>query len=189
MLCQLWEPTEFTFLEYITVKLSYKVMILLIKCVIYGLCLSIKIKKFFLNCALIFTRYWTVSSVVVLWLKLGYFYFSYLIRIFVFINRYPSLDCFTALSGKVFLQIFLLWCISLFCPLLLNSLWSELFYLLLCVDTVWYFVLYCFFSPCCDHYAGFWAQYYPSINGYDFQKDSSLQDCIPNYKSYVAPTI
>ena len=32
-------------------------------------------------------------------------------------------------------------------------------------------------------------QYYPSINGYDFQKVSSLQDCNPNFKRYMAPTI
>ena len=39
---------------------------------------------------------------------LEYFYFSYLIRIVVFINRYRSLDCCTVLSGKVSLQILLL---------------------------------------------------------------------------------
>jgi hypothetical protein len=32
-----------------------------------------------------------MSSVVVLWLMLGHFYFSYLIRIVVFFNRYRSL--------------------------------------------------------------------------------------------------
>jgi hypothetical protein len=32
-------------------------------------------------------------------------------------------------------------------------------------------------------------QYYPSINGYDFQKFSSLKDCNPNSKSHMAPTI
>jgi len=30
-------------------------------------------------------------------------------------------------------------------------------YLLLYVDTVRYFVLYCFCPPCCDHCAGFWV--------------------------------
>ena len=54
------------------------------------------------------TGYSTVISVVVLWLMLEYFYFSYLVRIVVFINRYCSLDCCTVLSGKVFLQIFIL---------------------------------------------------------------------------------
>jgi hypothetical protein len=48
-----------------------------------------------------FTGYSTVSSVVVLWLMLGYFCFSYLIRTVVFINRHRSLDCCTVLSGKV----------------------------------------------------------------------------------------
>ena len=32
-------------------------------------------------------------------------------------------------------------------------------------------------------------QYYPSINGYDFQKVSPLQDCNPNFNTYMAPTI
>ena len=32
-------------------------------------------------------------------------------------------------------------------------------------------------------------QYYSSINGYDFLKVSSLHDCIPNLKTYMAPTI
>ena len=36
----------------------------------------------------------------------GYVYFSYLIRIVVFFNRYRSVDCCTVLSGKVFLQFF-----------------------------------------------------------------------------------
>ena len=54
------------------------------------------------------TGYSTVSSVVVLWLMLGYVYFFYLIRIVVFFNRYRSLDCCTVLSGKVFLQFLLL---------------------------------------------------------------------------------
>jgi len=49
-----------------------------------------------------------VSSVVVLWLMLGYFYFFYLIRIVVFSSRYRCLDCCTVLSGKVFLQFLLL---------------------------------------------------------------------------------
>jgi len=53
--------------------------------------------------------YSTVSSVVVLWLMLGYVYFFYLIRIVVFFNRYRSLDCCTVLSGKDFL-LFLLLC-------------------------------------------------------------------------------
>jgi len=57
-----------------------------------------------------FIGYSTVSSVVVLWLMLEYFYFSYLIRIVVFINRCRSLDCCTVLSGKVSLQILLLCC-------------------------------------------------------------------------------
>jgi len=52
-----------------------------------------------------------VSSVVVLWLMLGYVCFFYLIRIVVFSNRYRSLDCCTVFSGKVFLQ-FLLLCYS-----------------------------------------------------------------------------
>jgi len=51
-----------------------------------------------------FTGYSTVSSVLVLWLMLEYFCFSYLIRIVVFINRYSSVDCCTVLSGKVSLQ-------------------------------------------------------------------------------------
>jgi len=54
------------------------------------------------------TGYSTVSSVVVLWLMLGYVYFFYLMRIVVFFNRYRSLDCCTVLSGKVFLQFLLL---------------------------------------------------------------------------------
>ena len=92
--------------------------------------------------ALMFTGYPTVSSVVVLWLMLEYFYFSYLIRIVVFINRYRSLDCCTVLSGKVSLQILLLWRISLFCPLFFLFLVVVLVlqrgceYLLLGVDTV-----------------------------------------------------
>jgi len=90
-----------------------------------------------------FTGYSTVSYVVVLWLALEYFYFSYLIRIVVFINRYRSLYCCTVLSGKVSLQILLLWCISLFCPLFFFSflvvglvLQRRYEYLLLGVDTV-----------------------------------------------------
>ena len=55
-----------------------------------------------------FIGYSTVSSVVVLWLMLEYFFFPYLIRTVVFINWYRSLDCCTLLSGKVFLQILLL---------------------------------------------------------------------------------
>jgi len=40
----------FTIVEYIQLKLSKKVLILFIECVIYRLCLKIKIfKKFFLN--------------------------------------------------------------------------------------------------------------------------------------------
>jgi len=39
-----------------------------------------------------FTGYSTVSSVVVLWLMLGYVYFFYLIRTVVFFNWYHSLD-------------------------------------------------------------------------------------------------
>jgi len=54
------------------------------------------------------TGYSNVSSVVVLWLMFGYVYFSYLIRIVVFVNRYRSLDCCTVLSGKIFLQSLLL---------------------------------------------------------------------------------
>ena len=46
-----------------------------------------------------------MSSVVVLWLMLGYFCFSYLIRIVVFFDRYRSLDCCMVLLCKVFLQI------------------------------------------------------------------------------------
>ena len=41
-----------------------------------------------------------MSSVVVLRLMLRYVYFSYLIRIVVFVNRYRSLDCCTVLSGS-----------------------------------------------------------------------------------------
>jgi hypothetical protein len=52
-----------------------------------------------------FIGYSTVSSVVVLRLMLEYFYFSYLIRIVVFIDRYRSLDCCMVLSSKVSLQI------------------------------------------------------------------------------------
>jgi len=95
-----------------------------------------------------------VSSVVVLWLMLEYFCFSYLIRIVVLINRYRSLDCCAVLSGTVSLQILLLLCISLFCPLFFSFLVVGLVlqlggvYLLLDVDTVWYFVLYCFCPPC-----------------------------------------
>jgi len=55
------------------------------------------------------TGYFSVSSILVLCLMLGYFYFSYLIRIVMFFNRYRSLDCFAVLSGKVFLQFLLLW--------------------------------------------------------------------------------
>ena len=74
------------------------------------------------------TGYSTVSSVV-LWLMLGYVWFSYLIRIVVFFNRYRYLDCCTALSGRVFRQFLLLWRISLFCPLFFfHSLCSDLFY-------------------------------------------------------------
>jgi len=43
-----------------------------------------------------FTGYSSLSSVVVLWLMLGYFYFSYLIRMVVFFNRL----CFS--TGYVF---------------------------------------------------------------------------------------
>ena len=74
-----------------------------------------------------FTGYSTVSSVVVLCLMLGYVYFSYLIRIVVFFNRYRCLDCRTVLSGKFFLQFLLLWRISLFFPLFFRSLRSDLF--------------------------------------------------------------
>jgi hypothetical protein len=63
MLCPLWDPTVFTVVEYILVKTFKKVLILFIKCFIYRLCLNIKIlKKFFLNGALMFTGYSTVSS-------------------------------------------------------------------------------------------------------------------------------
>ena len=55
-----------------------------------------------------FTGYSAVSSVV-LWLMLGYFYFSYLIRIVVFSTRHRCLDCCTVLMGKSF-QLFLLLC-------------------------------------------------------------------------------
>ena len=68
-----------------------------------------------------FTGYSTVSSVVVLWLMLGYFYFFYLIRIVAFSTRYRCLGCCT-----VFLQFLLLWRISLFCPLFFHSLWWSL---------------------------------------------------------------
>jgi len=108
-----------------------------------------------------FTGYSTVSSVVVLWLMMGYFYFSYLIRMVVFINRYRSLGCCTALSGKISLHFLLLWRIPLFCPLFFHSLWLDLFYSVdvsnFCwvLTLFWYFVLYCFCSQCCDHCAGF----------------------------------
>jgi len=89
-----------------------------------------------------FIGYSTVSSVVVLWLMLEYFYFYYLIRTVVFINRYRSLVCCTVLSGKVSLQLLLLWRISLFCLLFFLFLVVGLVlqrgceYLLLGVDTV-----------------------------------------------------
>ena len=75
-----------------------------------------------------FTGYSTVSCAVILWLMLGYFYFSYLIRIVVFFNRHHYLDCCTVLSSKVFLQFLLLWRLSLFCPPFFHSLLSGLFY-------------------------------------------------------------
>jgi len=91
--------------------LKKKVFISFIKCVIYRLCLKIKIflKKFFLNGALTLTGYPTASSVVVLWQILGgTSSFSCLIRIVVFINRHRSLDRCTVLWRKVFLQILFL---------------------------------------------------------------------------------
>ena len=51
-----------------------------------------------------------MSFVVVLLLMLGYFCFTYLIRIVVFSTRYRCLDCCTVLLGKVFLQFLLLCC-------------------------------------------------------------------------------
>jgi len=45
MLCLIWDPIVFTIVEYIYLKLSKKVSILFIKCVIYRLCLNIKIFK------------------------------------------------------------------------------------------------------------------------------------------------
>ena len=49
MLCPIWDPIVFTIVEYIQLKLSKYVLILFIKCVIYRLCLKIKIIKMFLK--------------------------------------------------------------------------------------------------------------------------------------------
>ena len=57
-----------------------------------------------------FTGYLSLCSIV-LWLMLGYVCFSYLIRILMFFNWYRCLDYCALLSGKVFLQFLLLWCI------------------------------------------------------------------------------
>jgi len=104
-----------------------------------------------------FTRYSTVSSIVVFWLMLEYFCFSYLMRIDVFSTQYRCPDCCTVLLGKVFLHVFVV--VTYFT--ILSAVFSFLVvglvlqrgcvYLLLGVDTVRYFVLYCFCPPCCDH--------------------------------------
>jgi len=48
-------------------------------------------------------------------------------------------------------------------------------------------------NKCCPHIPKLLLQntfqYYPSIKGYDFQKVSSLEECIKKFKRYVAPTI
>ena len=106
-----------------------------------------------------FTGYLSVSSIVVLWLMLGYVCFSYLIRIVVFFNRYRCLNCCTILSGNIFLQFLLLWryffvlSVILLFTMVGLVLKRGCVYLLLDVDTVRYFVLYCFCPPCCDHVA------------------------------------
>jgi len=151
-------------------SLNFLKRFLIIECVIYRLCLNIKTLKFFLNSALMFTGYSTVSSVVVLWLMLEYFYFSYLIRTVVFINRHHSLDCCRVLLGKTSLQILLLWRISLFCPLFFHSSWSDLFHNVdvsaFCwvLTLFWHFVLYCFCSRCYEHCAGSWVTFLESLN-------------------------
>ena len=89
-----------------------------------------------------FTGYLSVSSILVLWLMLGYFYFSYLIRIVMFFNRYRSLDCCTVLSCKVFLQFLLLWRILVPHPLFFHSLWSDFFYNVDVCTFSWVFTLF-----------------------------------------------
>jgi len=127
-------------------------LILFIKCVIYRLCLNIKIfKKFFPNSALMIIRYSTVSSVFALWLLLGYVYFFYLLRMVVFFNRYRSLDCCTVLSGKVFCSfcccdVFRCF-VSCFSFLVVGLVLQRgCVYLLLDVGTTQYLVPYCFFT-------------------------------------------
>ena len=95
---------------------------------------------------------------------LGYFYFSYLIRIVVFFNQYRALDCCTVLLGKVFpadlvVVTYFVALSAVFFSFLVVGLVLQrgCEYLLLGVDNVRYFVLYCFCSPCCDHCAGFWV--------------------------------
>jgi hypothetical protein len=57
MICPLWDPIVFTVVEYIQLKLSKKkVLILFVKCVIYRLCINIKMfKQFFFNSAFMVT--------------------------------------------------------------------------------------------------------------------------------------
>ena len=89
----------------------------------------------------------SVSSIVVLWLKLEYFYFSYLIRIVIFSTGIAlwivAWYCWVKFSCSFC-------CCDIFwsSPLFFHSLWSDLFYNVdVCtfcwVLTLWYFVLYC----------------------------------------------
>jgi len=69
----------------------------------------------------------------------------------VFFNRYGSLDCCTVLLGKIFSAVFVVVMYLVVLFIVFHSLWSDLFYnvdvyLLLDVDTVRYFILYCFYT-------------------------------------------
>ena len=107
-----------------------------------------------------FTGYSTVNSVV-LWLMLGYLYFVYLIRMVVFSTRYRCLDCCTLLWGSfpaVFVVTYFVVLPAVFSFLVVGPVLQRgCVYLLLGVDTVRCFVLYCFCPPCCEHCAGFWV--------------------------------